>query len=229
MTSLGTLAPLERMSLGSQAYHQIRHALMVGELRPGQTLTYRGMAAQLNTSVTPVREALLQLLAENVLEVGPARSVTVPVHSEEKVLELRQIRLLTEVAAAETACTNITDAVIAELEILHGLMAGAEGPRERSRYNQRFHFRLYEAARMPTLLAIIETVWVTIGPLNYYVFERSKEFFWRQKKRSGQERIHPHVEVLAGLRQQDAPRLRAAIERDINEAVQISLDALRSA
>jgi DNA-binding GntR family transcriptional regulator len=227
MTSLGALSPLDRMSLGSQAYHQIRHALMVGELRPGQILTYRGMAAQLNTSVTPVREALLQLLAENVLAVGPGRSITVPVHTQEKVLELRQIRLLTEVPAAESARLNVTDAAIAELEVLHGLMDGAAGPRERSRYNQRFHFRLYEAARMPTLLAIIETVWVTIGPLNYYVFERSRD--WRQKMRSAQARIHPHVEVLAGLRQQDAARLRAALERDINESAQISLDSLRPA
>jgi DNA-binding GntR family transcriptional regulator len=227
MTSLGALSPLDRMSLGSQAYHQIRHALMVGELRPGQILTYRGMAAQLNTSVTPVREALLQLLAENVLAVGPGRSITVPVHTQEKVLELRQIRLLTEVPAAESARLNVTDAAIAELEILHGLMDGAAGPRERSRYNQRFHFRLYEAARMPTLLAIIETVWVTIGPLNYYVFERSRD--WRQKMRSAQARIHPHVEVLAGLRQQDAARLRAALERDISESAQISLDSLRPA
>jgi DNA-binding GntR family transcriptional regulator len=109
MTSLGALSPLDRMSLGSQAYHQIRHALMVGELRPGQILTYRGMAAQLNTSVTPVREALLQLLAENVLAVGPGRSITVPVHTQEKVLELRQIRLLTEVPAAESARLNVTD------------------------------------------------------------------------------------------------------------------------
>jgi DNA-binding GntR family transcriptional regulator len=215
------------MSLGSQAYHQIRHALMVGELRPGQILTYRGMAAQLNTSVTPVREALLQLLAENVLAVGPGRSITVPVHTQEKVLELRQIRLLTVVPAAESARLNVTEAAIAELEVLHGLMDGAAGPRERSRYNPRFHFRLYEAARMPTLLAIIETVWVTIGPLNYYVFERSRD--WRQKMRSAQARIHPHVEVLAGLRQQDAARLRAALERDISESAQISLDSLRPA
>ncbi len=215
------------MSLGSQAYHQVRDALMVGELRPGQTLTFRGMAAQLNTSVTPVREALLQLLAENVLVVGPGRSITVPMHDEEKVLELRQIRLLTEVAAAETARTNITDSMIGELEVLHSLMTGAENPRDRSRYNQRFHFRLYEAARMPTLLAIIETVWVTIGPLNYYVFERGREF-WRQKRPPGQERIHPHVEVIAGLREQDADRIREAIARDIDELAQVSLDSLRS-
>jgi DNA-binding GntR family transcriptional regulator len=161
--------------------------------------------------------------------VGPGRSITVPLHDEEKVLELRQIRLLTEVAAAETARRRITEAAIGELEVLHGLMAGAEGPRERSRYNQRFHFRLYEAARMPTLLAIIETVWVTIGPLNYYVFERSREFFRRQRQGAGEARVHPHVELLAGLREQDADRLRAAIERDINESAQISLDALRSA
>ena len=112
---------------------------------------------------------------------------------------------------------------------LHGLMAGADTPRERSRYNQRFHFRLYEAASMPTLLAIIETVWVTIGPLNAYVFERSRDFFWKQKQRSGQERVHPHIDVLAGLREQDAKRVRDAIERDINEAAQISLNVLRSA
>ncbi len=109
-------------------------------------------------------------------------------------------------------------------------MVGAENPRERSRYNQRFHFRLYEAARMPTLLAIIETVWVTIGPLNYYVFDRSKEFFWRQR-----QTVRPGADPSSrrgcspACASRTRDRLREAIERDINEAAQISLDSLRSA
>ena len=51
---------VERSSLSRQAYNQLRKALMLGELQPGQKLSGREIALRLGTSLTPVREALLQ-------------------------------------------------------------------------------------------------------------------------------------------------------------------------
>ena len=61
-----TFAAVARNSLSEQAYQQIRKALMVGELKPGQKLNGRDIAVRLGTSLTPVREALLQMVAEGV-------------------------------------------------------------------------------------------------------------------------------------------------------------------
>ena len=60
-----------RIVLGRQLYARLRDALMLGELRPGDRLTFRDVAARMSTSVTPVREALLQLVAEGVLHAEP--------------------------------------------------------------------------------------------------------------------------------------------------------------
>jgi len=43
-----------RIVLGRQLYGKLRDALMLGELRPGDRLTFRDVAARMSTSVTPV-------------------------------------------------------------------------------------------------------------------------------------------------------------------------------
>src|SRR5258707_2827908 len=53
----------------SQVLREIRSAVVLGDLPPGARLTFRDVAQRLRASVTPVREALLQLVAERVLSV----------------------------------------------------------------------------------------------------------------------------------------------------------------
>jgi GntR family colanic acid and biofilm gene transcriptional regulator len=99
---------VERSSLSRQAYNQLRKALMVGELQPGQKLSGREIALRLGTSLTPVREALLQLVAEGVLELRTGHSVTVPLPTRAVYTELRDIRVQTEGLGAERAAALIT-------------------------------------------------------------------------------------------------------------------------
>ena len=46
---------------GVQAYAALRHAVVTLRLRPGQPLSEQGIAQQLRTSRTPVREAFIKL------------------------------------------------------------------------------------------------------------------------------------------------------------------------
>ncbi len=92
-----------RHPLGRAAYERLRDALILGELRPGERLTFCDVAARFGARVIPVRKALLQLVAEGVMHAQPGRTVMVQRLTVRKFIELRDIRLLLEPHAAEVA------------------------------------------------------------------------------------------------------------------------------
>ena len=62
---------------GIQAYAALRHAIVTLRLRPGQVLSEQGIAQQLRTSRTPVREAFIKLAEAGLIEVLPQRGTFV--------------------------------------------------------------------------------------------------------------------------------------------------------
>jgi DNA-binding GntR family transcriptional regulator len=157
-------------TLGAQVLAQLRSQLITGMLAPGDKLSLRTLALQLGVSMQPVRDAVARLVAERALEVTPKRSVQVPLMSLPQFRELTAIRLGVEGFAAEQAARQ---------------RGGAEGPelrrceaafrRESQRRvpnvdaailaNAELHFAVYRAAGMPALVAIIEGLWLRIGPV----------------------------------------------------------------
>ena len=67
----GLLDKQERVTVADQIYQQTRQLLMSGAVPPGEKITLRGLAAALNTSPMPVREAVNKLVAEGALEMLP--------------------------------------------------------------------------------------------------------------------------------------------------------------
>ncbi|KAG0755593.1 hypothetical protein G6F22_020562 [Rhizopus arrhizus] len=74
----GLLDKQERVTVADQIYQQTRQLLMSGAVPPGEKITLRGLAAALNTSPMPVREAVNKLVAEGALEMLPSRGRRVP-------------------------------------------------------------------------------------------------------------------------------------------------------
>ena len=64
---------LRRASLRDQALSAIRSALMTGQLVPGVVYSAAALAADLGVSNSPVREAMLALVDEGLMEVVPNR------------------------------------------------------------------------------------------------------------------------------------------------------------
>lgn len=204
-----SLTPMARENMAGTIYRQIKQRLMVGALLPGQTLTLRALSENLGVSQTPVREALLQLVSERALAMTPGKSVQVPVLSREELQELRAVRLNLEVMATEAATPRITKAEIKKLlshhkemmrDKLNENMAGTLSK------NYEFHFALYQAAKMPHLLAIIEGLWTQTGPSLTYLYR--KPFI-----HLGDD--HPHLQLIEALNRQDVEAAVAAIKLDV--------------
>jgi DNA-binding GntR family transcriptional regulator len=107
--ALESFAPFERTeTLGVRVREQLRHAIMAGLFKPGEKLTLRAVAASLGVSLTPAREALFNLAAEGVLELGETNgSIYVPRLDEEKLRELMKVRVSLEGLAAREATPNL--------------------------------------------------------------------------------------------------------------------------
>lgn len=151
----------------------LKQALMEGSLKPGERLVARDLAARLGTSPTPVREALLKLVANGALEMAPAQSFTVPALSVESYREIIDIRVVVESLAVERATPLVTDRDLAELRVINERFKDARrrnAAREALHENKEFRLRLYEHARMPALYSVIESLWLKVGPSLNYLF-----------------------------------------------------------
>ncbi len=87
-------ANLRRPSLKDQVLELIRQALVAGDLRPGEIYSASATATRLGTSNGPVREAMLTLVDEGIMEVVPNRGfrvVPLTEHDLDEVFELRQM------------------------------------------------------------------------------------------------------------------------------------------
>jgi DNA-binding GntR family transcriptional regulator len=91
--------PLRRPSLRDQALAVIRQALVAGEIRPGSIYSASGMASRLGTSNAPVREAMLTLVNQGVMEVVPNRGYRVTPVTDKDLDEVHQLRVMLEVPA----------------------------------------------------------------------------------------------------------------------------------
>lgn len=172
------LEKAQRMSLTLQVEARLKSALIVGALKPGARLVTKDIAEQLGTSITPVREALLRLVSSGALDATPAQAFLVPEISLSRYHEITAIRKSLEVMAVTEAARLIDSESLARLHSLYDAFRSAKmaGNVEQAlQANRAFRFQLYDYAQMPTLTALIEQLWVRIGPCFNYLYPQSQE------------------------------------------------------
>jgi len=214
----------KRQTLGADVYAQIRELLISGRIMPGEQISLRTTAQALGVSVMPVREAVYQLVAEQALEVMPNRAVRVPRITVSQFLEITAIRIHVEGLAAQRAAQTATAALVAQLTDCNDTLAremGAPEP-DASRLialNKALHFAVYQAAGMPILLQMIESLWLRIGPiLNYDL--RSGSTRVQQRTAAGH-----HARLIDALQHHDEAGAYEALKGDIDSAAQYIVSA----
>jgi len=211
-------SPVDRGTVQERVYRRIRELILNGEVEPGQTLTIQGLSEAFRVSAMPVREALRRLMAEQALTVVAGRSVGIPPLSRARLLDLRRVRREVEALAVAWAAARITQAELARMAgLLERMQRAAEIRNGRSYVpaNHDFHFGVYRAANSPTLLSIIESLWLQIGPY-FHVLRASDN--WQAANST-------HRDMLQALARRDPAAAAAALRRDIDGAA-LALEAL---
>lgn len=183
----------------------IRELVITGELEPGTELRQRDLAMRFNVSPTPVREALKRLESEGLVHYDVHRGARVMDTAFEADEENFLIRAALERLAVGLASSRVTEEDLADMEALNAqLAASAQGDPEAQELNRRLHFRVYEAARSPLLLALLRLLWHSFPPAKHV-------------NRSLADSARQHAEIIAALRDRDRERAEDAITRHILE------------
>lgn len=204
------IAPREGMTTQEYAYLRLRNAIMVGALKPGTALTFRGLAQQLDLSPTPIREAVRQLSTENAIEVLGNRRLRIPELGMGRFDELVALRITLETHAAERAFPYLSEIAIQEMTTIDDLMDEAVRNHDLdglTRLNHRFHRLLYCLNPHQAAMPQIESIWLQLGPFQRQVIEKLNAIYT----------VDHHKEMLAAMRDRNLPALCTAIERDIHD------------
>jgi DNA-binding GntR family transcriptional regulator len=195
-------------------YRALRLRIMNGELDPGAHLTLRGLASQHATSVMPVREAVRRLSAEGALTMTATGRIVAPDPAPDRIEELVSLRALLEPELAVRALPRIYPALVDRLAVINSGIGGAIATGDAIGYiraNLDFHRTIYLRARSPAMLAMLETVWLQIGPAMRRLYEH------QNRSDLGQH----HRTILTALQAGDAGLLRVAVRTDVTQGLRM--------
>lgn len=162
VSAAATLPRERRLSQTRRAYEEIKRRILDNELPPGTQALEQQVAELLGMSRTPVREALIRLAQEGMVEVRPRHGMRVLPLSADDLREIYDILTGLEAIAAETiARRGLTAAEMAELEQVASDMDLALARDDLAAWaagDARFHRLLVELSRNKRLQAMVETV-----------------------------------------------------------------------
>ena len=195
------------------AYRRLRHALMIGAIAPGISITIQELARELDISATPVREALRQLASENALETLKNRRIQVPEMTPARLQELISLRCTLEVYAIRRALPYINMVLIDTVEAIDSEINDAIEANDRISLvmlNQRFHSTIYRANPEQVVMPMIESLWLQLGPFMGVAASHQKIL---------QVDDH-HGRLIEALRVGDDNLVVSALEDDIRDAIE---------
>jgi len=195
-------------------YRALGVSIMHGELEPGQSVTIRGLASNFGVSMTPAREAVRRLSAEGALSISSTGRVATPELSNERIEELASIRALLEPELASRALPRAHLNLLERLSNINSLIDQAivkDDAVDYIRRNLEFHRTLYLRAQAPAMLALVETVWLQLGPTMRSLYSQLQR----------REASHNHRLAIAALKVGDEPSLKLAIRADVTQGLRM--------
>lgn len=206
--------PTDAGAAHERVYRTLRLQIMTGELPPGLGLTLRGIAADFGVSMTPARESVRRLAAEGALTMSASGRVSTPELSGERIEELAAIRALLEPELATRALPRAHPALIDRLRAINSTVDEAIVKQNASRYvraNLDFHRTLYLRAQAPAMLAMVETVWLQLGPTMCRLYKNMR----------GNGPLGQHRVILAALTAGDEAVLAQAVRDDVTKGLRM--------
>lgn len=214
--------PKKSVSLTEQAYLALREKVITCELVPGADVSEPELAAQLQMSKTPVREALARLCLEGLMEAFPRRGYRVSPVTVKDMNDLFALRAILEGAAAALAAHNLSDQELDMLdELANAQYVVGEGMSTKSfvASNEMFHAAIARGSKSPRLHNLIIS----------HLEEGTRFLYMGTRMRDVNFETHnDHHTIVAALRTRDSETARTEMAQHIEHTRQGLLLALIS-
>lgn len=208
-----------KVNVADRTYQQLRDAIVEGQYRPHQRLVETELAAELEASRTPVRQALQRLELEGLVSTSPHGWV-VRDHSDEDVKQIYEVRTALEALASWLAVQRATDADIEHFREMHEKAKESveRGDREEFvRFHDEFHAAIVRSAANPVLAEAIRQH--RQHPFNRRVADSyTEDELW--------EAVESHAELLDAIARRSADDAADATHRHLAMSRRATLNRL---
>lgn len=218
-----------RRSMSDQVYEILTEMILRGEIGGGERLVEREVAARLQTSRTPVREAFRRLEQDQLVRRVPQGGVRVTEVNARIIREVFGIRAVLEAYAGELACREITTEELTELKRINHQAGDAlnryeddpdKDVRELYNLNSLFHVTLAKAAKNEHLIHLTR---------NYRSQELRFRFMSIQDYTNRHQAWQDHERIIRHLEQGDSEGIWKLIREHIESGCEAALKKLAEA
>ncbi len=145
----------------------LEELIAIGDLAPGQHLDETELAERFGVSRTPIREALIQLAAEGIIEIRPRRGAVVAQASPARLVEMFEVMAELEAMCARLAARRMTAQDHLALDAAHRDCQASRDARDPDAYyyrNEAFHRAIYAGSRNQFLIEEAERLHRRLRP-----------------------------------------------------------------
>ena len=213
------LRPSNRRS--HAVYVSLQRDIVLGTLAPGRVLTEMDLAQRFQCSQGTVREALIRLSNEGLVNRQPHRGTLVAPCASDDAFALIAVRRHLECdyvsRIVERSGADLISALVAQLEAMR--TAAAQDDEYRlSVHDRAFHTALFEAADLPLLVPLLERCLI-----HNHRFKISS----LDPNRSLQETAERHVPIIEAVEAEDARHMRDVLDHHIATIVDVDAELIR--
>jgi DNA-binding GntR family transcriptional regulator len=221
MTSGRSLAPAKRRTLGDEVADRLRDAILAGEFAEGEHLREENLAAMLQVSRGPIRDAFSVLERDGLVVLSRHHGATVVQLSREDLEEVYSLRIVLESLAARYAVRRAQDAdldlLTDALNTFTDQLSGHPTEHDAANLDVQFHDAFYRAAHHDRLYL----AWSGIR-LQVYRFLLTRNLAnpdWRDNMARG------HTDIVDILRSRDEEATVAIVVQHIQFAYRRILES----
>ena len=206
-------------TLSQTIYQSLKKAIIDGELKPGQRIQEKEIAALYNTSSTPVREAFFRLAAEKYLVISARKEVLVQDTSQEEVRELYEIVRILDILALRKSLVRMGDADVEELRAMTdelGRLYSSGGHQSYLDQNLRIHDRIWSHCGSASLYRTLSDLMAKIA-----IYRRKVDFAPFSDPPALEKSYRDHCEIFRLVELRDIDALEKLVEAHWGEEFSI--------
>ena len=210
---------VEYSTLADQVRQNIKKRIINQELKPGSRLIVSHLAAEMGTSLTPIREALRLLVKDGLVEIIPHKGAQVVMPSQEQFKDLFDVRTVLESLAIKLAIPNLSPADYERLEQI--LQAGdesiqAEDPKTWLDEDEKLHSYIIQKSENNILVELLDNIRNRIN-----IFRILTAQLPARAKKSQNE----HRSVITAMKKQKGKNAEELIVQHIENTYEVGISA----
>jgi DNA-binding GntR family transcriptional regulator len=148
-------------SLLDQAYNEIKLRIITCGYRPGEVLSEAAISDELKIGRTPIHQAIHRLMMDGLITIMPRKGVMVAPAGVDEVMEIIDVRLVTECYCARLAADRADDSELQDLQRIVDASEKVTNQRDVEKmmlFDREFHDTLARAARNTILADVLRSL-----------------------------------------------------------------------